>query len=84
MKGPGAVIVQSDNIAFVVDSEYLRVRGTRIIDGGEHSVFVEEEAMDVKRVIVEAYDIPEALMAFGSVLAAPGKSIVVKLFPLRR
>jgi hypothetical protein len=61
VKGPGAVIVQSDNIAFVVDSEYLRVRGTRVIDGGERSVFVEEEAMDVKRVIVETYDIPGSI-----------------------
>ena len=57
MREPGAVKVPSHNIALVVDSVCLRVRGTRIIDGGEHSVFVEEEAMEVKRVIVETYDI---------------------------
>ena len=53
----GAVKVPSNNIALVVDSVCLRARCTRIIDGGEHSVLVEEEAMQVNRVIVEAYDI---------------------------
>src|SRR6266436_302394 len=53
----GAVKVPSNNIALVVDSVCLRVRCTRIIDGGEHSVLVEEEAMDVNAIIPEAYDI---------------------------
>src|ERR1700719_5136 len=53
----GAVKVPSNNIALVVDSICLRVRCTRIIDGGEHSVSVEQEAMEVNGVIVEAYDI---------------------------
>ena len=46
---PGDVNIRSDNIALVVDSVCLSVRSTRIIDGSEHSVFVEEEAISAKK-----------------------------------
>ena len=57
MRDKGAVVVPSNNIAFVVDSVCLRDRGTRIIDGAEHSVFVEEEAVSRNLVLPVAYDI---------------------------
>lgn len=51
------VEVSPNNVALVVDSICLRVRSARIIDAAEHSVSIKQEAMGVKRVIVEAYDI---------------------------
>ena len=52
-----AVKIPSNDIALVVDSVCLRDRGTRIIDGAEHSVFVEEEAVSRNLVLPVAYDI---------------------------
>src|ERR1043165_1361098 len=53
----GAVKIPSNNISLVVDSECQRVRCTRIIDGGEHSMVVAQKAMGANAVIPEAYDI---------------------------